>query len=150
MHYATLGEIVASKDSLDKLFSAAPEDIDFAFELAELQRELDDRHESFSQQQAKYAEKYGTPSPKGRGFIFVKVDEDGEPIKDENGEYITDTEAITAFNEKMDALAAKEVEVSRKLTRNEIGMIREDVKLSANDLRSILWLIETEEEHADE
>jgi hypothetical protein len=153
MHYATLGDIVAAKSALEKVFSAAPDDIDFTFELAELQRELDDRRDAFNEAQSKYANKYGVPSPDGRGFMFVKKDEDGEPVKDKEDNYVIDPEAVVAFNEKMDALAAKEVEFSRKLTRDEIRMIRADVELTAADLRSLLWLIaehEQKEEPPDE
>lgn len=145
MHYVPLGKIVQARDSLEKIFDAAPEDIDFAFELANLKRELDDRTDVFQEQQSKYAEKYGTRVPDQNGYLFVQVDEDGEPIK-EDGQYVTDSEAIGAFNEKMDALAEKEVEISRKLTRSEIAMIREDVELTSADIRNLLWLIEGEEE----
>jgi hypothetical protein len=146
VYYTALGDIVASEDALQKLFSSAPEDIELAFELADLKRELDDRADAFNEQQRKYAEKYGVESPETGGVIFVKTDENGDPLKDDNEQYVPDVEAIAAFNEKMDALANKEVEFSRKVTRDEIKLVHEDIGLTVAELRRLDWLIGSDDE----
>lgn len=139
-----LGDIAESEQALGRLFSCRPKKAKDTFRLARIQREIRPILTDLQKARIDLLEKYSTgkdPEHPGR-YRFVRMDEHGEPMLDENGKTILDSEAVNAYQAEQDELLDESVEVEQYITLAFIDRIGLEPGMTPTEMAMLWWLIE--------
>ena len=147
-----LSDIVLAKDSLDKFFACRPKNPNDAFRLARIRRELKAILADYDEARTGLLEQYAyedPAAPPGR-FVFVQLDENGEPImegKEGEERRVDDFEALRAFTDAHKELLKEEVTVDfAPLTIASLKKFGFSEPPSPDELEPVLWLFEEGQE----
>lgn len=138
-----LRDIVQSEEVLGRLFQARPGKASVTFRVAQFKRALSPIFEDFFGARMGWLEKYAHPDKENEGrYQFIKVDDEGEPLLDAEGNTQRDNKSIEAFDGALEGLLDEEVEVLVKpLTLAIIDSIGLEPALSVGEMETLFWAI---------
>lgn len=138
-----LNDVIGARPALERLFSCSPKKAKDTFRLARIQREVQPIVADYEKARVALLEKYASRDPEKRDrFRFIKLDEEGEPVLDEQGNTIKDDEAIAAFAKEHDEeLLEEDVEVGQYITLTFIDRIGLDPAMTPAEMAALWWLI---------
>ena len=138
-----LHDVISARPALERLFSCSPKKAKDTFRLARIQREVQPIVADYETARVALLEKYASRDPEKRErFRFIKLDDDGEPILDDQGNTIKDDEAIEAFTrEHDDELLKEDVEINQHITLTFIDRTGLDPAMTPVEMASLWWLV---------
>ena len=144
-----LYDMISARPALERLFSCNPKKAKDTFRLARIQREVQPIVADYETARVALLEKYASRDSETPGrFRFIKLDEDGEPILDEQRNTIKDDEAIEAFTkEHDDELLEEGVEIGQYITLAFIDRIGLDPAMTPAEMASLWWLVKEFQEN---
>ena len=146
-----LCDIVDAEGALNRLFGCHPKKARDAFRVARIKREIAPILADYWDARQRLLEQHAIKSKdEPNRWLFVCVDEDGEPIfefdeddkEKKNSRTKLDLEALETFSSELDELADTEgVEINSVITLAQIERLGLDPAMTPAEMASLWWLI---------
>lgn len=146
-----LRDVVNASSALDRLDKCHPKKARDTYRVARLMREIDPILKDYEKTRQRFLEQYAIKSKtEPNRWLFIMVDEDGEPILEysesdkekKNGKTILNVGAIDAFSREIDEmLDSEDVDIAGFITLAQIERLGLDPAMSPDEMAALWWLI---------